>query len=794
MDKLFRGFCVLMSVIILVCSIAMPISIIKADDNSFLRDPFGSEEIIEKIKNFEINLTSIIYVKDDKGEWEEYQRIHGDENRIWIGFENFPDKLIDAFVAIEDERFYTHSGVDWKRTTKAIANKIFKLGGGVFGGSSITQQLIKNITGDNSRTSKRKVREIIRALTIEKKLSKEEILEAYLNTISLGNGICGVQVASNYYFNKDVVELTLTECAALAAITKNPTAYNPVSKPKGNKTRRNTVLAKMYELDMITGRDYLEAIETELIMDDSQKDDFEVPVNSYFVDTLIDNVITDLSEKYNCSKSLASTMLYNGGYKIYATVDSSVQSIMESVYNNVGKYFSQKATVKGQRGKSVQSAMTVMDYEGHIIGIVGGVGKKTENRGLNRATDSPRQPGSTMKPLGAYTPALENGIITEMEYMVDSPLESYYPDGKKGPKEWYGYYAGRMTIQSALERSANTIPCKIIKEMGLDISYKFLTETLGFKHITDQDKNLASLALGGSVRGITTTESASAYAMFGNKGKIFKPVTYYKIERPNGEIELECDKKGKQVINPGTATIMNSMLQRVVYGSQGTGKKISSYSKMKAYAKTGTSSECNDLWMVAGTPYYIGSVWYGFDMQEEVYNVYAAADVWKAVMQQVHKDLEHKEFELSDNVETKKYCRITGKLAGEKCKSTKDGQFISGIEVEVCDGVHSKMEDEDIVSSSSEEGSNESTSETPPDTNLQSPTPSDTIPPSAETPIETPTVPPSDEGQEENGGGQGGTTDDDEDAGDSDTPVNTPTPPQTDQSGDKDSQTTPDIT
>lgn len=710
MEKVFKGFCVAMASIILLCAVIMPSAVKKMEDNEFLSDPFGCEEIIESIQNYEINLTSIIYVKNKDGEWEEYQRIHGEENRIWVSIDKIPDKLIDAFIAIEDERFYTHTGVDWKRTVKAVANKTLDLGEGVFGGSTITQQLIKNITKDDKRTSDRKMREIVRALTIERKLNKEQILEAYLNTISLGNGICGVQVASNYYFNKDVSELNLLECASLAAITKNPSAYNPIRDPEANKTRRNTVLKKMYELDMIVEEDYKNCVDVELMLDNSQKKDFEIPVNSYFVDALIDNIINDLSEKYSCSTSLASTMLYNGGFKIYSTVDMEVQGIMEDVYNDINTYFPQKAKLKSEKGKTVQSAMTITDYEGHIIGIVGGVGKKTENRGLNRAVDSPRQPGSTMKPLGAYTPALENGTIAASTFMVDSPLDNYYSSGKKGPKEWYGYYAGRMNIQSALERSANTIPCKIIKEMGLDISFDFLTDKLHLKHLTEKDKNLSSLALGGCVRGITTTESAAAYAIFGNQGKYFKPVTYYKIERPNGEIVLQCDTKGDQIIKPATATIMNTMLQKVVYGSRGTGRKIASYNKMKAYAKTGTSSECNDLWMVAGTPYYVGCVWYGFDIQEEIYNTNSAANVWKAVMTEVHKNLEFKEFELSEDYETKKYCSYSGNLAGEKCYGKKDGMFIPGVEVKVCDGKHYSTETSSTASdtSSTESGNNSS--------------------------------------------------------------------------------------
>ncbi len=727
-----------MAAALLVLCIIMPFSVSRSLNGGLFIDPFESEEIIETIKNMEINMTSVIYVKNAEGEWEEYHRLHGEENRIWVDIEKVPQKLIDAFIAIEDERFYNHKGVDWKRTTLAVMNKYLKFGGS-FGGSTITQQLIKNLTSDKDKTSERKVREIVRALTIEKKLSKTDILEAYLNTISLGNGICGVQVAANYYFNKDIDELTLSECASIAAITKNPSAYNPISNIESNTKRRNTVLDKMYELGKISKKEYTDAKNSEVVLDSTQKSNFEPKIHNYFVDALIENVIDDLSEKYGCSKNLASTMLYNGGFQIYSTMDMSIQSTMEDIYSQVSKYFPQKAKNKDQKGKYVQSAMTIMDYQGHIVGIVGGVGEKTTNRGLNRAMNSPRQPGSTMKPLGAYAPALELGLITPTTNMVDSPLDNYYPDGKKGPQEWYGYYAGTMTIAKALERSANTIPCKIVKEMGAETSYNFLTQKLGFKYLTEKDINLSSMALGGCDRGITTTESASAYAIFGNNGKFYKPVTYYSISRPDGTVVLEDDKEGTQVIAPATATIMHNMLQNVVYGYQGTGRTISSYSKMKAYAKTGTSSDCNDLWMVAGTPYYVGSVWYGFDYQEEIYNTSAAANVWKAVMTAVHKDLEYKEFTLSEDVEIKKYCTSTGLVAGDKCYSKKDGMYIPGVEVKVCDGKHYASKEET-------ETTPETPSETPPTTTPTPETPPATEPPSdgndgggtSEPPAETP--------------------------------------------------------
>ena len=650
MEKVFKKLTVFLSGLLVITTVFLIFVVPTYIKSERKIDFFSSNQIAENIRNMEINMPSVIYVQNEEGNWVEYQRLHGTENRIWVGIDKVPQYLKDAFIAIEDERFETHSGVDWKRTAAAVGNKLLKFDSSEFGGSTITQQLIKNVTNDKGRNAMRKFREIVRALLIERKLNKTEILEAYLNTISLGNGICGVQVASNYYFNKDVSELTLTECAALAAITKNPTAYNPESGAEANTLRRRTVLDKMLELEKITYEEYDKAYNTPLVLDNSREDDLELEINSYFVDALIDQVIDDLAEKYNLSTSLASTMFYNGGFKIYATVNPEIQSKMEEVYLDIDTYFPQ--TVKNDDGEKthVQSAMTVMDYSGHIVGIVGGAGEKTTNRGLNRATDSPRQPGSTMKPIGVYALAIDKDIVNYTSKVLDKPIEHYYEDGKSGPKEWYGYYKGTVKLNYAIRKSMNTVPVRLLQEIGIDNSYDFLVNKLHCEHLVDADKNLAALALGGTNYGLTTTESAAAYAIFGNQGVYHKPTTYYKIERPNGEVVLEYDETGEQVIGKDSATVMNHLLQEVVYGREGTGRGISGYSSMKAYAKTGTSSESNDLWMVAGTPYYVGSVWYGFDLQKEVSNGSAAAKIWKDVMKDVHKGLEKKEFEDSEDV------------------------------------------------------------------------------------------------------------------------------------------------
>lgn len=651
MEKMFKNLTVWLSLLLVLSLVFTVFCLPNAKNVKNRIDPLGANAIAENIKNMEMNMTSVVYAKNEKGDWEEYHRIHGEENRLWVSIDKMPKHLINAFIAIEDETFHEHSGINWKRTLGAVSNLIFKFDETEFGGSTITQQLIKNVTSDNDKSATRKIREIIRAMIIEKKLNKTQILEAYLNTIALGNGICGVQVAANYYFNKDVSELDLSESVTIAAITKNPSRYNPVTGLQENKKRRKLVLRKMLEWDYITPSEMLSVYDVKINIDDTQKDTFEGEINNYFIDTLIEQVIADLMEEYNCSEDIASSMLYNGGYKIYSTVDTKIQKSMEKVYKNVDRYFYLKG--KNLQGEKVhaQSGMTIMDYSGHIVGIVGGAGEKTVNRGLNRAYSIPQQPGSTMKPIGVYALAIENDLIHYSSKVVDKPIPHYTPDGKPGPKEWYGYYKGTMTVDYAIRKSANTIPVILLQELGVDLSFDFLTKKLGMKHLTDVDKNLSSLALGGCHYGITPTESAAAYAIFGNQGKYYKPTTYSKIERVNGDVVLKYKDKGKQVISPATATIMNHLLQGVVYGSEGTGGAIASFNgSMKAYAKTGTSSESCDLWMVAGSPYYVGSVWYGFDKRQTVNSTSAAATIWRDVMRDVHRNLKAKSFEDSEDV------------------------------------------------------------------------------------------------------------------------------------------------
>lgn len=635
---------------------------------------FVDDKVYEDLDEMTLGFTTTLYILDDEtGEYVEYQRLHGEENRIWVDFEQMPETLRNAYVAVEDQRFYQHKGVDWKRTVGAFANMFVDLYSSNQGGSTITQQLVKNITNDNKQTPMRKIREIMRARYLEGHYEKDTILECYLNTICLGGGIYGVEVASNYYFGKSTNELTLVECASLASLAKEPEKYRPDKNPQNNKTRRNVVLKLMYDQGYITKEAYEEAIVTdiEIVADETAKGGNTV--NSYFVDALIDEVVDRLVDEYGMDESYAAKNFYNGGYKIYCTVNPEIQSILEDEYSKTDKYFT---LVSKESGKTVQSAMTVMDYEGHIVGIVGGAGEKTTNRGYNRATMASRQPGSTMKPLAAYSQALQKNLIHFSSLLEDSALPNYYPGGGAGPRNSYGYYEGYMTVAEALERSTNTIPCKLVKQMGVESTYYYLANNMGLDNLDNvEDMNLSSLGLGGTHTGISTTQSAASFAVFGNLGIYYEPTTFTLMTDQHGKTVLK-QKSGTAAIDENTATIVNHLLQNVVYGDRGTAKAIASFSDtIKCYAKTGTSSDVYDSWLAGGTPYYVGSCWFGFDSQEKLNNASLAKTMWKNVMQRIHKNLEAKEFIDSEFVTHRYYCKSTGLLATDACESVAEGWY-----------------------------------------------------------------------------------------------------------------------
>lgn len=635
----------------------------------------------EDLNALALNYTTTIYCQDENGEWVEYRRLSGEENRLWKDYnrqlakakddeyEGIPQYLADAFVAIEDKRFFDHEGVDWKRTIGAFVNMVTNRTTSGYGGSSITQQLVKNLTKDNDRSAKRKVTEIMRARYLESKYTKETILECYMNTIAMGNGLYGVGVAAEYYFGKSVNELTLAECASIAGITNLPEKYRPDTNPKNNKERRDLVLDLMHTQKLITTEEYENALKEPLNVVADKAALKQEEVNNYFVDKLIDDVVAALMEKYGWTKERAETNFYLGGYKIYSTVNSKIQDIMESVYED------EKYNIEGKKGEHLQGSMVVMDYSGHVLGMVGGMGQKDANRGLNRATMSPRQPGSTIKPLSAYAPAIERNLITYSSIVDDA--STYYNNNTWRPTNWYKKYKGKVTVEYALEISMNTIPVYLVDLLTKQASFNFITGSLGLDHLNNpHDVDYSPLGMGGTNGGVTTLESAAAFAIFGNKGKYYEPITFTKITDQFDNVIITNESTPTVAIAEDTAVIMNKLLQNVVKGAEGTGKEAKSFiPNMDFYAKTGTANHANDIWFVGGSPYYVGASWCGYDELQKISDSKQARKMWGAVMSQIHEGLEPKEFEDSEFVEEKLYCMETGLLATTGCPVEKTGWY-----------------------------------------------------------------------------------------------------------------------
>lgn len=630
------------------------------------------------------NQTSFVYAYDKSGATVELARLHGEEDRVWVDLDDMSPYLKEAFIALEDTRFMKHHGVDWIRTFGVIV-KPKNIGQG---GSTITQQLIKNITNNKEVTIVRKYREILMALNLEENYDKDVILEAYLNTLYLGSGCYGVKTASEKYFGKDVSELDAAECACLAVITKAPTKYNPLLNPEENLKRRNHCLKLMYDegkgclneeeynaattenLIFTNSPDY---VPSDKIKDTKTANEDEKVINSFYVDYVIQAVRDDLMEKYGYSKQQATNQIYYGGLKIYTAVDLDVQATLEDVYVN-RKSFPDMVSKKD--GSKVQSAMTIMDYQGRIVAMVGQAGAKTQNRGLNRAANSYRQPGSTIKPLATYAPAIDMNIynyssmIKDYAIAVNGSLWPHNVDKSLGS-------GNNVTVKYAIQKSLNTVPARIINyDVGIDNSFNFLRDNFHLSRLDEkEDRTLSPLATGALTNGTTTVEMAAAYATFGNGGLYYKPYAYYKVTNSSGsEIVLSNENPVSQrAISEETSDIMCELLQTVDTSYYGTASNVR---KFQIMAKTGTTSSDKDRWFCAGTPYYVAAVWVGFDSPETLNaSVNPGGKIFFRVFDDIHKGLDAKQFPKSSGTVEKSFCSRTGKLASSNCGSTQKGWY-----------------------------------------------------------------------------------------------------------------------
>ena len=594
---------------------------------------------------------------------------------------DMPNNLKNAYVAIEDERFYSHGGVDAKRTGAAIASYVLHGGSSTYGGSTITQQLVKNLTGDSTDSISRKIKEWWKAFQIETCTTKDQLLEAYLNIIYVGPNIYGVEAGSKYYFSKSSKDLTLEECAFLAGINNSPNSYSPFeNKDNSEKIKKRTkiVLSKMLELKYIDQESYNNAVAKVDSGLKFKKGDITSGngVYSYHTDALIPEVTKDIQQKYHISETFATNYINMAGLTIYSTQNTDIQTKTENEFEK-SKY----SLASKNGGNSSQAAMVIIDHKtGYVTGCTGGLGKKTEPRSLNRATQSIRQTGSAIKPIAVLAPAISKKMITAASIYDDTErdfAEGYHPTD-------YNPSLGKVTVRRAVESSQNIPFVEIMEKLKPSKSIKFL-EKMGVTTLTEEDNNLV-LALGGLQKGISPLEMAGAYATIANDGVYIEPTFYNKIENKDGTLIIKSKQKSRRVFSKEVAYILKEILTQPVTGTNGTATYCA-ISGIDVAAKTGTTDENYDRWLCGFTPYYTAVTWYGYDQNESIHfnKKNPAGLLWANVMSRIHTGLKTAKFEKPSTVTSVTICPETGKKARTGCQNTYTEYFLWGTVPGLCD-------------------------------------------------------------------------------------------------------------
>ncbi len=642
---------------------------------------------------FSLDQTTVIYCYDDETDsYRELQKLYSEENRIWASYEEIPTDLVFACVAIEDKRFFDHNGVDWLRTAKAAVNMFF--GDSTYGASTITQQLIKNVTHYDEVTVRRKLIEIFRALVFEKQYSKYDIMEWYLNTIYLGEDCYGVRSAAWAYFGKDVTDLTLAECASLIGITNNPSIYDPYIDRDENIVRQRIILREMLNQGYITAEQYDQALAQELDFhrgtDSTQSDgQTDLPVYSYFVDTVIRDVTADLAAATGYSYDVAYQIVLSGGYSIYATIDTDAQQALDEIYEDLDAL--PQATGTWQQ---LQSAMVIIDNAtGDIIAMRGGVGEKTGSLTFNRATQSYLSPGSAIKPLSVYAPALEQGLITPATVYDDTPFT--FTDTGTWPRNYDYTYRGLVSVQYAMAHSLNTVAVKIVDQLTPETCFSFAQEKFCLTSLTAAreingstytDIAYAPMALGSLTTGVTVKALTSAYAAIANDGIYRTARTYTLVTDSAGKTVLDNTQQSHVAVSERTAWYLTDMMQEVVQSGTGTDAALEN---MPVAGKTGTTTSSYDRWFAGYTPYYTAAVWLGYDEPEAIVledeSVNPAADLWSRVMTVLHSDLSTRSFDRPSTVVTCSVCQDSGLLAGQWCSQDIRGSRVVQAELDLDD-------------------------------------------------------------------------------------------------------------
>ena len=631
--------------------------------------------------------TSFVY--DSQG--NVLAKLTGSENidRIYVPYGSIKDTYIDeAIISVEDQRFYEHSGIDIKRIGSALLSALAHGGSATHGGSTITQQTVKLISGQDEHSTSRKVQEWFSAMELEQNLSKDEILELYLNLAPMGNNYVGVQAAAQNYFGKDASELNLNECALLAGLPKSPSYYNPLRESgRRNALRRmRIILGKMYDLGYITEEEYNEALNTEVVFKERETDR-SVQINSYFTEYAISEVITDLSEARGISRSLASTLVYNRGYHIYTTLEPGTQAILDEAFTNRDLFQADPEKLADYPEKPTGSMVVINTATGAIAAMQGGYGEKTMNLSLNRAVSAHRNPGSSIKPLIAYGPGLELGIIAPGTIYVDEEchLDPSNPDAI-WPVNYERDYLGAITIRQGLVKSRNTIAAQVWTDVGGETALWYLKQ-VGIDRTSEGA--FPSQSVGGFTTGMTTLEMSAAYNTFACGGTYTEPYAYTQVLDSDGNVVITSQPLSYRVYSAETCFLMADMLKGVVtsgtpskYGGQLTG---ANGEHIDTAGKTGTTSDNNDKWFCGFTPYYAAAVWYGYDNRLRQTSIPKpdrnnAVRIWMYCMQKIHENLPGATFAKPDSIVSMQVCS-SGYYPTDECRAagtTYTDYFVSG--------------------------------------------------------------------------------------------------------------------
>lgn len=716
----------LLILVIMLCIIATVIVV-------YILDFKNSNSFDIDLKTAETKFTSMVYATDKDGQIVELKRLADEQNRIWVNYEDISKNIIYAVVAKEDKRFYTHKGVDWQRTVYSLVNDVLRPSDGARqGGSTITQQLIKNITGDSEQTYERKFREIFRALSLEERYTKEDILQYYLNEIPFGGMLYGVEAACQYYFGKSAKDVTIAEAAVIAGIIQNPTERAPYRNLELCREGQLTTLYALYTQGYIGLQEY-EAAKAEQVKfipvvygdyfgytdprsiapeepadpeEEEPKEEnlqeiaykwngtYEVSQN-WYTDAAIRQVINDYADLMGITTKSAKTKLYNGGFKIYTNMDMEKQEILEAKYRDprTAVYYWDDYE---DPEHLIQSAFIIMDYTGTVVAMAGGLGEKPGDNCFDRVTMALRSPGSTMKPISPYSMGIQTNLITYSTLVPDKgiPLAGHdrpWPDNFEG----LGSQTNQLfTAWYAVRWSRNTVPVRLTTQLTPQVLYNHLTQNLGFTTLVEEDNNIAPVTLGALSNGVKLIELAGAYQVFGNGGIHYEPKLYNRVLDSKNNVILEQDFYGNQAIDSDTAWVLNRMMKTVITAPGWS--NLGPYAKLpnvEVIGKTGTSNDGKNLLFVGETPQYVGIVWMGRDDATDISKVSSYekkwhSQIWHDVMIDIVDTSQKSDFVADPNVLERRYCTESGLLASADCTSTDIGYYRPSNVPQFCSGKH----------------------------------------------------------------------------------------------------------